>query len=78
MYCKSAKELICSVCICNKTKLNGDIVPLRLAEDYLKKENKLNREEAKVILNNIEHSQKIMGKNTEIFENSYKSGLKSL
>jgi hypothetical protein len=78
MYSKSGKELICSVCICSKTKLNGDVVPLRMAEEHLKKENRLNREEARVILGNIEHAQRVMTKNTEIFEHSYKSGLQTL
>lgn len=31
MYSKSAKDLVCSVCLCSKTKLNGDVVPLSQA-----------------------------------------------
>ena len=44
MYCKSTRDLICSVCVCNRAKLNYDIVPLRMAEDFLKKEVKAHKE----------------------------------
>ena len=53
MFSKSSKELICSVCFCSKTKLNGDVVPLRQAEQHLRKQNRLNKEESRVILGNI-------------------------
>ena len=31
LYSKSAKELLCSVCICDRSKNGTDIVPLRMA-----------------------------------------------
>ena len=67
MYCKSTRDLICSVCVCNRAKLNYDIVPLRMAEDFLKKEVKLHKDESKVFLGSIESAEKIMTKNIEIF-----------
>jgi len=64
MYCKSSRELICSICICNKAKLNNDVVPLRMAEEHLKKETKMHKEEAGIYLGSIESAQKVIAKNT--------------
>ena len=60
MFCKSTRDLICSVCVCNRARLNHDVVPLRMAEDYMKKEAKFQRDEAKVFLNSIESAQKVV------------------
>lgn len=40
MFCRSSKEILCSVCLCRKAKYSQEILPLRNAEDYLRKENK--------------------------------------
>lgn len=64
MYCRSSRDLVCSICVCNRARLNHDIVPLRMAEDYLQKETKHHKEEARHFLGNIEHAQKIINKNT--------------
>jgi len=32
MYCKQIKELICSVCLCTRSKHNNDILPIKNAE----------------------------------------------
>lgn len=77
MYCRSAKELICSVCLCNRAKY-GDVVPLKNAEEHLRRENKLNKEECRVILGNIENAHRVINKNEEVFRSSLDSSLRAL
>ena len=77
MYCRSMKELICSICLCSKSKYY-DVMPLKLAEETLRKENKYNREESKNILSNIENAEKVMFKNVELFKQSYEEAFNSV
>lgn len=77
MYCRSAKELICSVCLCNRAKY-GDVVPLKSAEEHLRRENKLNKEECRLILGNVENAHRVISKNEEVFRSSLDSSLRAL
>jgi hypothetical protein len=68
MYCKRTKEILCSVCLCKKAKYNQEILPLKNAEEFIKKENRLFREEAKNAQSDVENAWKIVNKNRQVFE----------
>ena len=68
MFCKNSKDLICSVCLCKKPKFSNEVLPLKCAEEYLRKENKGNKEEARMALNDIENAWKVVNRNRQVFE----------
>jgi hypothetical protein len=68
MFCKSTNDIICSVCLCRKPKYGQDILPLKNAEDVLRKENKCQREEARVFLSDIEYAWRTVNKNRQALE----------
>ena len=37
MFCKNSKEILCPICLCKKPKYKEEILPLKNAEDFLKK-----------------------------------------
>lgn len=68
MFCKSTSDIICSICLCRKPNYGQDILPLKNAEDVLRKENKSQREEARVFLSDIEYAWRTVNKNRQALE----------
>ena len=62
------------MCLCEKSKSGNDILPLKMAEEHLRRENKANREESKAILASLQNAHQIIAKNIDVFRKSMKQG----
>jgi hypothetical protein len=73
MFCKPTREILCSICLCKKSKYGQEIMPLKSAEDFMKNETKVFREEARLAQSDVENAWKVVNKNRQVFEQSIES-----
>lgn len=70
MYCERTKEFYCAQCLYLKNARNLNTVPIRNALESLQQENRLNREESRGSLSQVESAIRVCTANRQLFESA--------